>query len=77
MESFEIKRVANGVFHAFLNSRRLNVEIINGCVGYTGQANIYGIYSPKTGKVVWCGSLANAKKSLRLSVSRGIIDTTF
>lgn len=77
MESFEIKPVGNGVFHVFLNSRCLDVQIINGAeyTGKASKANIYGIYFTVTKKVVWCGSLENAKKSLLRTDSKLIANT--
>lgn len=67
----EIVRVSNGIFEVSQNGVKTDWEIVNGSRGVSGYGrNIYCIYNNKTGKFVQCGTLNDAKKSVKYVLAK-------
>jgi hypothetical protein len=70
------ERVANGIFSVYVNGLKTEWEIINGCLGSSGNGrNLYGISRPDANLpggcfVRWIGSLAACKKTLKFTLTK-------
>lgn len=66
----EIRREGTGLFNAYVDGKKTDLEIYNGSNGMSGRntTNTYGVVNHTTGVVKWLGPLNTCKTAVRMTL---------